>query len=295
MLKHRLVFGTLMTVFFTAVVIFDSWLDGSLTPSVADDKPRQATFFCAFIALLAIPAQLELSNLAAAKNLKIFTPISTIASILFATAWYWPQLITISPAVYITFLSAFSLFALLLYQYIRYGTSEVLANCGANFFSIIYLGLLSTFCIALRIDFGPLPLLMYVFVVKSADIGAYTFGSLFGKHKFSPKISPGKTWEGMAGGTAIATLVAIFFAASCDIMVWSSAVIFGCCFAFIGQLGDLVESMIKRDAEQKDSASPFCFRKKAWGVPGFGGVLDIVDSPLLAAPFAYLFFMLSSR
>jgi len=65
-------------------------------------------------------------------------------------------------------------------------------------------------------------------------------------------------------------------------MVWWSAAIFGVCFAFIGQIGDLVESMMKRDAEQKDSAN---------NVPGFGGILDIIDSPLLAAPFAYLFFM----
>lgn len=275
-----------MTVFFAAVVIFDGWLDGTLTASVADDKALQGTILCIFIALLVIPAQLELSKLAAAKNLKIFSPISIIASILFATSWYWPQLVEISPAIYLCFLSAFSLSGLLLYQYSRYGTSAVLANCGANYFSIIYLGLLGAFVLAVRIDFGLWALLMFVFVVKSADIGAYLFGSLFGEHKFSPKISPGKSWEGMAGAVATAVIVAIFFAANCDIMVWWLAVIFGFCFAFIGQIGDLAESMIKRDAGQKDSAN---------NVPGFGGILDIVDSPLLAAPFAYLFFMLSSQ
>jgi phosphatidate cytidylyltransferase len=227
-----------------------------------------------------------LSKLAVVKNLKIFTPISIIASILFATCWYWPQLVQISPPIYLLFLSAFSLLALLLTQYIRYGTSAVLANCGANYFSIIYLGLLSAFCVVIRIDLGPWPLLMFVFVVKSADIGAYMFGKLFGKHKFSPKISPGKTWEGMAGAVVIAMIVAIFFAVSCGIMAWWLALIFGFCFAFIGQFGDLAESMIKRDAEQKDAANK---------VPGFGGILDIIDSPLIAAPFAYLFFMFSSR
>jgi len=69
-------------------------------------------------------------------------------------------------------------------------------------------------------------------------------------------------------------------------MVWWLAIIFGFCFAFIALAGDLVESMLKRDAEQKDSA------KK---VPGFGGVLDIIDSPLVAAPFAYLFLMLFTK
>jgi len=279
-----------MTVFFTAVVVFDGWLDGGLTASTTDDKPVQGTLLCVLIALLAIPAQLELSRLAAAKNLKIFISVSITASILFATCWYWQQLIKIPLEIYLIFLSAFVLLALLLYQYVRYGTSAVLANCGANYFSILYLGLLSSFVPAIRIEFGLWPLLMFVFVVKSADIGAYAIGTLFGKHKFSPKISPSKTWEGMAGAVAMAMIVAILFAVIAAIydiivMAWWLAIIFGLCFAFIGQIGDLVESMMKRDAEQKDSAN---------NVPGFGGILDIIDSPLLAAPFAYLFFMWSS-
>jgi len=285
MLKLRLLLGTLMTLFFTAAVVLDGWVDGALTASPIDDKSVQATMLYVLIALLIIPAQLEFSRLGAAKNIKIFAPFSIIASILFAGSWYWPQLIEISPLIYLSFLSAFSLLGLFLYQYIRYGTSAVLANCGANYFSIIYLGFLSAFCIAIRIDFGLWPLLMFVFVVKAADIGAYAIGRPFGSHKFSPKISPGKTWEGMAGALAIAIIVAVLFAESCDIMVCWLAVIFGLCFAFIGQLGDLAESMIKRDAEQKDSAN---------SVPGFGGILDIVDSPLAAAPFAYLFFMCCS-
>lgn len=285
MLKYRLLFGTLMTVFFTGVAIFDGWLDGSLTASAADDKPVQGTVFCILIGLLALPSQLELSKLAAAKNLKIFIPVATAASILFATCWYWQQLIEIPLESYLIFLSTFVLLALLLYQYVCYGTSAVLANCGANYFSILYLGLLSSFCVAIRLEFGLWPLLMFVFVVKSADIGAYTVGSLFGKHKFSPKISPSKTWEGMAGAVAAAAIVAIGFATSCDIMDWRLAIIFGFCFAFIGQFGDLAESMMKRDAEQKDSAN---------NVPGFGGILDIIDSLLVAAPFAYLFFMWGS-
>jgi len=275
-----------MTVFFTAVVIFDGWLDGSLTASVADDRAVQGTVFCILIALLAIPAQLELSKLAAAKKLKIFIPVSIIASILFATSRYWQQFTIIQPETYLIFLSAFVLLALLLYQYIYYGTSGVVANCGASYFSILYLGLLSSFCVSMRLEFGLWPLLMFVFVVKSADIGAYAIGSLFGKHKFSPKISPSKSWEGMGGAVAAAMIVAVGFAVICDIMVWWLAVIFGVCFAFIGQIGDLVESMMKRDAEQKDSAN---------NVPGFGGILDIIDSLLVAAPFGYLFFMLRFR
>jgi len=286
MLRNRLLFGTLMTVLFTGIVIFDGWLDGSLTFSTADDKPVQGTIFCILISLIAVPSQLEMSKLAATKNLKIFVPISIAASILFATCWYWQQLIEISLGIYLIFLSAFVLLALLLWQYISYGASGVLANCGANYFSIMYLGLLGGFSVGIRIKFGLWPLLMFIFVVKCSDIGAYAIGTLFGKHKFSPRISPLKTWEGMGGAVATAVIVAISFAAGCDIMGWWPAIIFGCFFAFISQISDLAESMMKRDAEQKDSANPDYIE-----IPGFGGILDIIDSLLVTAPFAYLFFM----
>lgn len=122
---------------------------------------------------------------------------------------------------------------------------------------------------------------MFVFVVKFADIGAYAIGTLIGRHKFSPIISPGKTWEGMVGTAIFAIIVAFIFSKFFDIMSWKAAAVFGVCFAFIGQLGDLAESLIKREADEKDSART---------LPGFGGVLDVIDSPLVSAVCAYLFF-----
>ncbi len=275
-------FGTLMTAFFAFAAVFDGWLDGSLTASQADDKLVQGTIFCLLVALLAIPAQLELAKLAGAKNLRLFLPVSIVASVLLATWRYWRQFTAIPPETYILALLAFAVMGSLLYQYYKYGIPGALANCGITCLSILYLGLLSSFCVAIRIDFGLWVLLMFVFVVKSADIGAYAIGTMFGKRKFSPRISPAKSWEGMGGAVAAAVIVAVGFAAGCDIMSWWSAIIFGLCFAFIGQFGDLAESIMKRDAEQKDSGSK---------VPGFGGILDIIDSPLVAAPFAYLFFL----
>ncbi len=273
-----------MTVLFTAVVVFDGWLDGSLTASQTVHRQAQATIFCLLVAILALPANLELSKLVAANNIKIFIPVTIPFSILFATGWYWCRLSGIAPDVYFIALLTGMFLVMLLYQYLKYGTSGTLVNCGAGCFAILYLGLLSGFCVAIRIHFGLWQLLLFIFVVKSTDIGAFTAGKLFGRHKFSPRISPGKTWEGMAGGVAAAVIIAVGFALICDIMVWWAAIIFGVCLAFIGQLGDLAESMLKRDAGQKDSAGL---------VPGFGGVLDIIDSVLIAAPFAYLFFTLS--
>jgi phosphatidate cytidylyltransferase len=270
MIKYRLFFGALMTASFAAIMILDGWLGGAL--------------LCILITGLLIPAQLELSKLAAAKGVKIFTGVSIVSSVLLGTFYYWTRLLNFTPSTSLPLLLAFELMAVLLYQYLRFGVSNILTNSGATFFSICYLGLLISFVLGIRIDFGLWHTLMFVFVVKFADMGAYAIGSLCGRHKFSPKISPSKTWEGMGGATAIAVIVAIVFAVSCGIMALWLAVIFGVCFAFIGQLGDLVESMLKRDSVQKDSANK---------VPGFGGILDIIDSPLLAAPFAYLFFMCS--
>jgi phosphatidate cytidylyltransferase len=279
MLRYRLIFGTLMTLAFIGIVLLNGYFDRSLSAVPAYDKPYRGTLVVILVALLMVPALFELSKLAGAKGIKILLPVSIPASALISTSYYWPFFV-FTFDIFTLFL-ALTLMACFLYQRIRYGLSGVLANCGAACFSILYLGLLGAFAPATYIDFGPWHFLMLVFVVKCSDIGAYTAGRLFGKHKFSPVISPKKTWEGMAGGVVLAAVVAVAFAVIFGIMSWRLAIIFGVVFAFLGQLGDLAESMLKRDAETKDSSN---------SVPGFGGILDVVDSVLITAPFGYLFF-----
>ncbi|MGB7582735.1 MAG: phosphatidate cytidylyltransferase [Sedimentisphaerales bacterium] len=280
MLKYRLIFGTLMTIAFIGIVLLSGRFDGSMAAPTIDDKPFRGVAVAVLVALLIIPGLFEISKLAAVKGTKILLPVSIPVSVLLATSSYWLPRLTLTGG-FIFFLLSFALMACFLYQRIRYGLSGVLANCGAACFSILYLGLLGAFAPATYIDFGPWHLLMLIFVVKCSDIGAYTAGRLFGKHKFSPVISPKKTWEGMAGGVVLAAVVAVAFAVFCDIMSWRLAIVFGVIFAFLSQLGDLAESMLKRDAETKDSSN---------SVPGFGGILDVVDSILITAPFGYLFF-----
>jgi phosphatidate cytidylyltransferase len=279
MLKYRLIFGSLMTAAFIGIVLLNGYYDHSLSGVQAYDKTYRGTLVVVLVALLMIPALFELSTLAGAKGVKILLPVSIPASVLISTSYYWPFFV-FTFDIFTLFL-AITLMGCFLYQRIRYGLSGVLTNCGAACFSIIYLGLLSAFVPAAYVDFGPWHMLMLVFVVKCCDIGAYTAGRLFGKHKFSPVISPKKTWEGMAGGVILASLVAVAFAIIFGIMSWKLAIVFGVVFAFIGQLGDLAESMLKRDAETKDASN---------SVPGFGGILDVVDSILISAPFGYLFF-----
>ena len=273
-----------MTIAFIGIVLLNGYFDGYLTGSPTYDKPFSGTLVVILVAVLMVPALFELSKLAGAKGVKILLPCSLPAAVLISTSYYWPFFV-FTFDIFTLFL-VFTLMACFLYQRVRYGLTGVLANCGAACFSIIYLGLLGAFAPATYVDFGPWHLLMLIFVVKCSDIGAYTAGRLFGKHKFSPVISPKKTWEGMAGAVVLAAVVAVAFAVFCDIMSWRLAVVFGGVFAFIGQFGDLAESMLKRDAETKDSSN---------SVPGFGGILDVVDSILITAPFGYLFFSLLGR
>ena len=283
MLRHRLIFGTLMTIAFIALVLFDARLDGSLSAQ-KPDSPIQATLLAFFLIVVAIPANLELSRLVSSAGAKIFLPLAILSTALLSTVWYWSQFFDNRyqfAGFFFAFIVCFSVLAIFLWQGIRYAALGAFANCGANLLSIVYLGALASFVIAVRIDFGPITFLMYIFVVKCADIGAYTIGLLFGKHKFSHVLSPKKTWEGMAGAVIFASVVSSIFAIASGIMPLWQAVLFGIVFAFLGQLGDLAESMLKRAAEQKDSATT---------VPGFGGVLDVIDSPLATGCFCVFVF-----
>lgn len=256
--------------------------DNAITLKSANGTSVQGLLLCTLIILLVIPVQIELKNLAAPKGLTIFTPLAAVSSAVLAASWYWLKFVHGPVHLYMVFMLMFILAAIFLYQYFRFKTVNTIANCSVNCFAILYAGLLSSFILGIRVDFGFWPFLMFIFTVKSSDIGAYTVGKLFGKHLFSPNISPKKTWEGMAGGIILSGITAFVFAVCRGIMVWQAAVGFAILLAFIGQIGDLAESMLKRDAEQKDSAK---------SLPGFGGILDVIDSPLAASPVAYLFFM----
>ncbi len=281
MLKHRVFSAILMTLFFGGLTILDGWLDGSLTASAADDKAVRGTLMALMVAAVLVLAVIEFSRLAASKSLTVFVPVCVGGTLLIATTWYWPQWFAIEPHVYLVLVLAFFLMAALWRQSRYQGTDGVLGNAGINCLCVGYLGVLGAFVLAIRIEMGLWDVLMLMFVVKCSDIGAYTLGKLFGKHKFSPRISPGKTWEGLGGAMLFATVISLAFSAGFATMVWWKALVFGPAFAVIGQMGDLAESMMKRDAQQKDSSNR---------VPGFGGILDVIDSPLVAAPFGYLFF-----
>jgi phosphatidate cytidylyltransferase len=131
---------------------------------------------------------------------------------------------------------------------------------------------------------GHFYVLYFVLITKFSDAGAYAVGSLIGKHKMIPRISPGKTWEGFGGAivvSGIASVVFVHFAGSrMPSMNWVHAIILGVVLSATAVIGDLIESIFKREAGVKDSGRIF---------PGIGGILDLLDSLLFNAPIMYLY------
>jgi phosphatidate cytidylyltransferase len=179
-------------------------------------------------------------------------------------------------------------FAAELWRYRAPGHS--LQRLAGGTFTICYLGLPLALLMQLRIwspdRLGLVAVVATILVVKAADTGAYFVGRAVGRHRLAPRLSPGKTVEGAIGGIVSALIAAGLVYGG--ILPWLCPesprgtlgwfLLFGGSLALAGMAGDLAESLLKRDAQCKDS-SPW--------LPGLGGILDIVDSLLGAAPVSY--------
>ncbi len=131
---------------------------------------------------------------------------------------------------------------------------------------------------------GRFYVLYFIIVTKFSDVGAYCTGSLIGRHKMIPRISPGKTWEGFGGAIVISTACSVTLALVLKEklagMTVVHAIILGVILSSAAVVGDLIESLFKREAGVKDSGKFF---------PGIGGILDLLDSLLFNAPLMYLY------
>lgn len=162
---------------------------------------------------------------------------------------------------------------------------KIIASSGATILGVLYIVLLGGHLVAVRMGFEQklsAHLLSFFFLVlMGADTGAYYTGRAIGKHKLAPNISPGKTWEGVAGGMlaalALATVAHFWFFRELPLK-W--ALPLAAVMMILGVLGDLAESALKRSAGAKDAAKI---------LPGHGGVLDRLDSLLFNAPLIYYF------
>lgn len=151
---------------------------------------------------------------------------------------------------------------------------------------ILYIGWLINLFVSLGLDAGRDWLFLVLLTTFGTDTSAYFIGKSFGKHKMAPRISPKKTWEGAAAGLAGAILVSLFFLLKTPVELhigWPHAVTLGLLIGVFSQLGDLAESLLKRNFGVKDSGNL---------MPGHGGMLDRLDSILFSSAVVYLYFFL---
>lgn len=246
--------------------------------------------------LLAARSAYELVLMLRCRDLRPHLPLcASCAVAVAASAWLGPALLgregldALGPVGLVLSLCVLVLFLRSALAFREPGYN--LANVSAELLVLCYVGLLLAVTAQLRwvagAQAGYFVLGSLVVSAKAGDVGGYTIGRLFGRAKLIPRLSPGKTWAGAfgallfsaLGGLAWLRLATGLFDRTWTPPAWYWALLYGLAIGLVGLIGDLCESLIKRDAEVKDSAAL---------MPGFGGLLDLLDSVLYAGPVAYL-------
>lgn len=176
--------------------------------------------------------------------------------------------------------------ALFLTQMRRQDSSQAIVGISTALFGILYVSWSLSFLIKLRFLESPaLPggvwlVALVLLITKGGDIGAYFVGSAIGRHTLIRRVSPSKTWEGMIGGLLFSVGGALTLRGVFSQIPAYHLVVLGLLLGVLGQLGDLSESLVKRDCQVKDSGTLF---------PGMGGALDVLDSLLFTSPICYFY------
>ncbi|MGD9611621.1 MAG: phosphatidate cytidylyltransferase [Kiritimatiellia bacterium] len=255
------------------------------------------------LAALAAVMALEFYHLMSAGGVANFRAYGTLGVVALVFVTWWTGVRNGAPAdgswdAVVLFLVTIGIF---IRQFPQKDNPHPLRTIGGTLFGVLYVGLLWNFLTKLLLFGRPLDfaggiywpgrwLLLYaVFAAKFTDIGAYLVGCSCGRHKLIPRISPGKSWEGVFGGILVGTAVGTAFVWGLREtlaplgLTWTRAIPLGIVLSVCGVVGDLTESLFKRAANVKDSGGV---------VPGMGGILDVLDSILFTAPAVYLFLRL---
>jgi phosphatidate cytidylyltransferase len=291
-MHKRILYGSLMIVLLAGLLALDGWIEHEVRARQAqldapDGVPLLAAPLALVLVVLAVPAFLEVVRLAAMANVLVLRVSGLFGVIMLGTLPFWWQFTgtALGGAAALGILAA-ALIVIFAEQMIAFSREDALRRAGATTLTVVYLGAGFALMLGIRFSFGVPALALFLLAVKFTDIGAYFMGKAFGRHKLVPSISPGKSWEGLAGGVVIGVGVSMLGArllsrlpgTALGRVSLAEAAVFGLFVAMAGQFADLCESLLKRSAKAKDSGRV---------VPEFGGVLDILDSPLLAAPVAY--------
>jgi len=166
-------------------------------------------------------------------------------------------------------------------QFIRRDSSEALTSIAVTMFGLLYIAWFFSFFIKLKfLPEGALLVSFLILVTKMGDVGAYFIGGYFGQHSLIPRISPKKTIEGTVGGLIFSLLAAVMSKTYLPKFPYGHLITLGMLLGILAQVGDLAESLLKRDCAVKDAGT---------NLSGFGGLLDIIDSLLFTAPIFYFY------
>ena len=286
MIGTRLWVGSLLAIAAAGVLFGDSWL--------AQCGFAWFPFLFVFLVFAGIVGTRELVRLLPAAHRPSRALVTCGVLLALAANWFPVARLQFSPAPaspwpMLVFVFVGFLIAAFLLELARYtgDASVAVPRMAFAMFAVAYLGVLPAFFAQIRwlapADLSGLMLALVVFVPKCNDIGAFFTGTFFGRHKMTPLLSPKKTWEGFAGGMVAGAGAAVVLSFLGPVFRYGplEAAAFGLVAGAAGVLGDLAESLVKRGGQSKDAST---------ALPGFGGILDVVDSVLFAAPVAYLWF-----
>lgn len=296
MLKYRLITGPLLVVVLFGVILFDAYLDTITMPAWWADLftfkqhpeklPSGLALFGISLLVVTLSA-LELSRIFSGSGIANRPWLTALAAITgLVLSYSVPMQLHAVDAIALVASGAILLMVISLLTFARtHNVETVVAATGAVFFAMVYLGLMLGFLLALRRDHSAWWIVGVIVVTKACDTCAYFTGRALGRHKMIPWLSPGKTWEGLAGGVLGSVVMGLVMAGAsrwladpADHVPYTTGMIAGVLFSLVGQGGDLTMSLFKRGAGMKDASSI---------LPGMGGVLDVLDSPLMVAPVAY--------
>jgi phosphatidate cytidylyltransferase len=250
--------------------------------------------FLGLMVLLAVTGLLEFYGMVEKRGLVCFRWFGVVTGIVMMAATHFyltnasgHQLRAGKPNDFETGILVLFVLGLCVRQFVAKNNPNGLAAIATTLLGLMYVPWLLNFI--QKINYlpaieGRFYVLFFIVVTKFSDLGAYCTGSLIGRHKMIPRISPGKTWEGFAGAIVISTGASVLFVklagAHMAEMNLLHAIVLGVILSVAAVIGDLIESLFKREAGVKDSGKFF---------PGIGGILDLLDSLLFNAPLMYLY------
>jgi len=266
MLTRRVISSLLVTTVVLFVVFFmPNWI------------------YCLLVSLLIAVSLNEFYGIVAKKGILVYKYFGIICGMLYPVVIYL-QMGTVGFVHLSPFLVVLACLFTFVLQFTRKEHSRgSVSSISVTMFGLLYIGWFLSFFVNIKfLTNGNALIFFLILVTKSADIGAFFIGRAFGRRSLIPRISPNKTVEGTIGGIATGMSMSLLSKAYLPSFSFYQLVTLGALLSVIGQVGDLAESLLKRDCGVKDSGTT---------LPGYGGMLDMLDSLLFTTPIFYFYLM----